>query len=312
VIHHVASGYFGSRLRLTADYSGGKEPVLHSNYGPSAAKRAQDTRLLWPDPGHTIIGGPAEDAARSGMGRDGNCMAPQGRYRRRLIAAGLLLVMVIGPAAGWLQSPRDCADAQMAWDAVYLVAGARAQDRRIGTLTNWVVEIPPVRRPVILIGSDPQISYWCSRHQTNHTRTAWAVEKLCDALRGGEGGGLQQRAPEDVVLEADARMIVVPGQFSGTDGEMEALSEFLAVHPEMTRIALVTSRFHSRRAMQRARCHAPSRVFAVVPAPPHWEDRAPWIVAGEYAKLLRDALGLARAPGLARAAIAGSDLEARQ
>lgn len=214
------------------------------------------------------------------------------RLRRRLTAIlctkAVVLGMTLGPAASWLQSAGPRADPRAAWDAVYLVAGARAQDRRIGALTNWVAACSAQATTgglQVLVGNDPQISLWCREHQTNHTRTAWAMEKLDRAF---------------AAIPGVRRAEVVPGAFSSTDGEMRALHDYLATHPDVTRIALVTSRFHIRRTLDRARRHNPSLVFGVVPGPRHWEDRAPWIVVSEYAKLLRDALGLSRAPGLTR------------
>jgi len=218
--------------------------------------------------------------------------------RRRWIgwafAAGTLLYGILGPAANRLQSHADWADPGQVWDAVYLVAGARAQDRRIAALGNWAARCPAAAGWVVLVGNDPQPGRWCRLHQTNHTCVAWAVEKLA-ALP---------------VIRAhrrdDAKLTVVPGSFTGTDGEMAALAAYLRQHPELTRVALVTSRFHARRLLRRARQHAAELPvdFGIVPGLPYWENRAPWIVLGEYAKLLRDRFGLARAPLLSRGAAA--------
>jgi hypothetical protein len=218
------------------------------------------------------------------------------RARRVRIAAGgcvglLLLALVMGPAASHLQSRADLASPRAAWDAVYLVAGAHVQDRRVASLTNWLAAAAghaPSNGLRVLIGNDPQPGHWCRRHQTNHTRAAWAVEKLSGSLAAAG------------IPRAD----IVPGRFGATDGEMEALNAYLAENPRIARVALVSSAFHARRLLACARRHDRSAAirFGVVAGPPCWENRAPWIVLGEYAKMLRDALGLARAPGLTRAA----------
>ncbi len=219
--------------------------------------------------------------------------AARGRRRRRL--GGVLLVTVLavavaGPAASWLQSRHDWADPRSSWDAVYLAAGGMAaQADRIAALTDWVARRHPAAPLVVLVGNDPAISLWCRVHQANHTRVGWAVERLAGVLDCEQARGCI--AP-----------IIVPGRFSGTDGEMAALAAYLRLHPELTRVALVTSRFHARRLLCRARRHATGRslTFAVVPGIPHWRNRAPWIVLGEYAKLFRDSLGLMRVPLLSR------------
>jgi len=214
--------------------------------------------------------------------------------RRRLagtaaVALVAALALLCGPAADWLQM-RDCqADPTQSWDAVYLVCGARAQQRRIRALTAWVAHAPSP--PVILVGQDPQQSFWSRKHQRNLTRTEWGIEAMQEWKRAQYG--------EDAVKPV---IQVVPGAFSNTDGEMQALSTFLRGTPHR-RVALVTCRFHARRVMERLEKHSPGNIeFAIVPGTPYWENRAPWIVAAEYLKLLRDTLGHSQTPLLTRQA----------
>jgi hypothetical protein len=214
------------------------------------------------------------------------------RLAKAAFAAALLLVILMGPAATCLQSRGEWADPNAAWDAVYLVAGARAQDRRIAALTDWLAATPEpasAGRMRVLIGNDSQVGHWCREHQTNHTRAEWAIEKLEEAPAATS----RASGPE-----------VVPGAFSSTDGEMQALRDYLAAHPGIKRVALATCRFHARRILAGAgrHCASADRVFGVIPGPAYWENRAPWIVLGEYAKLLRDTLGLSLASGLTRRA----------
>jgi len=217
-------------------------------------------------------------------------------FRRRLIGSGIMmlaaLVLLGGPAADWLQMRHRQADPAAAWDAVYLVCGARAQQRRIHALTGWTSRA--TTPPVILVGNDPQQSLWSRTHQRNLTRTEWGVETLKEWKHAQYG--------ED----ADKPAIrVVPGSFSNTDGEMRALADYLR-GGQYRRVALVTSRFHARRVLERLEAYAPdSLTFAIVPGIPYWENRAPWIVAAEYLKLLRDTLGHSHTPLLTRPAPAG-------
>lgn len=207
----------------------------------------------------------------------------------------VLTVLLCGPAASWLQMSALRIDPSEHPDALYLVCGARAQNNRITTLVNWVNKQTAIDRkqqsgvahdaPVILIGNDPQKNCWCRTHQTNHTVTAWALEKLGAKL------------PVDTA----SNLTVVPGSFSTTDGEMAALSEYLLKHPQIKTIALVTSGYHSRRAVLALRRHAPSHInIRIVSGSSSWHNRNPLTVAIELLKILRDSLGLSHAPIISR------------
>jgi hypothetical protein len=200
--------------------------------------------------------------------------------RRALIVAlaaiaGVLLLC--GPAATWLQSRHTWITPSTQVDAVYIVCGARAQTRRVTALTDWLSHSEShAPRPTILVGNDPQKSLWCRQHQTNHTVTAWTQERLTTMITS-----LPSPPP------------VVPGTFRNTDGEMVALSAYLQEQPEIQSIALVTSRFHARRCLQRFHTHAETQTTTrVIPGIVWWENRAPWIVAGELLKMVRDNLHL--------------------
>ena len=198
------------------------------------------------------------------------------------------LVLLIWPAASWLQARDYAARPDGSYDALYLVCGARAQSRRVEALANWLTTRQGIGKapPLVLIGRDPQKSCWCRQHQTNHTVTAWAVERIETAL------------PE-FVPQPDIK--IVPGSFSNTDGEMQALALYLRDHPEIRRVALVTSRYHARRALLRLRANAPPETdIAVIPGVVRWNNRNPATVLLEYLKILRDAAGLSHTPLISR------------
>ena len=209
-----------------------------------------------------------------------------------LLTLIVTLLLLCGPGGTWLQSRETWADPDDNCDALYLVCGARAQDRRITALVEWTQHVElgtPNSELRILIGNDPQKSLWCRKHQTNHTKTEWAEEKL-----KSETGG--QRSEDEESLNNSALsspIVIVPGTFSNTDGEVAALAQYLKDHPEIQSIALVTSRFHARRLLQRYDKHiGQSPTVSIISGVNYWENRAPWIILGEYAKMLRDQLGL--------------------
>ncbi len=250
------------------------------------------------------------------------------RFSISLLATVVAMLLLSGPAATHLQSRDHWADPAADWDAVYLVCGARAQDRRITALLTWLGSKTESRKqkaeiearaqsqagnsnisafsfqlsafPILLIGNDPQKSLWCRKHQTNHTRTEWAEEKLkaeIGKLKSRGDPNAQSQAGNSNIsafsFQLSAFPLVVPGDFRNTDGEMMALATFLEAHPEIESIALATSRFHSRRLLQRFRARVGTgHTVGIVPGVSWWENRAPWIVLGEYLKMLRDRLGL--------------------
>jgi len=212
------------------------------------------------------------------------------KYKKSIAAAALIMLVICLPAATWLQVHKQQASPGKRWDAVYLVCGASAQNRRIQMLEQWYAESLNSEShpaPLILIGTDLQKSLWCRIHQTNHTVTAWAIEKIS--------------APE--LPTAAHPSVVIPGKFSTTDGEMIVLADWLKKHPEIKSIALVTSRYHARRALQRLQAHAsPKLTIGIVPGAARWKNRSPLTVVLEYLKILRDKWGLSHAPIISRPA----------
>ncbi len=213
------------------------------------------------------------------------------RQRRAVVFVGGLLALLaaalMGPLATWLQR-RDLVLAPgQAADAVYLVAGARAQNLRVGAVLEYARQTAASGLPVtVLIGNDSLVGPWSVADDRCLSMAEWACRKLEPAME---------------VLGVRARIETVPGQFLGTDHEMEMLARYLEAHRDIGRLALATSRFHARRAVARLEAHRRGPVdVRLVPVRAIGEDRAPWIVAGELGSLARDALGLARAPLLTR------------
>ncbi len=202
-----------------------------------------------------------------------------------------LSVIICGPAATWLQSQKQWAAPEKQWDAVYLVCGAHAQNNRIKALDVWLQQRPvghPSFSP-ILIGNDPQQGLWCRKHQTNHTVSAWAVEKISDLLDSKSSSFSIQRSALST--------------FSTTDGEMKVLADYLKFHPEIKSIALVTSRYHARRAQQRLRYHLNQEqniTIGIIPGIKRIHNRNPITVTIEHLKIVRDNLGLSHAPIISR------------
>jgi len=193
----------------------------------------------------------------------------------------VLLVLLSGPVATWLQA-RELVVAPEEWDGpVYLVAGARAQERRVTAAVEFVCAMGNAV-PVVLIGNDTSAGRWCSDEQRGLTMGEWAIRKTSVRL-------LERGRLTDVTLLSRG--------FLGTHREMEILGRYLSTHPVPKRVALVTSPYHARRCVQRLAAHTDGSIeIRVVPVEPFPGDRAPWVVAIELGKMIRDGMGLSECP----------------
>ncbi len=186
-------------------------------------------------------------------------------------------------------------------DILYLVAGARAQERRVTTLARYARELArltpaPSALPEIWIGNDFEIGYWSKIHGRNLTRAEWAVVKLGDRL--GDAADRYE-------------VHIVPGRAWGTDGEMAGLAEAVRHRIEALDnrgdrpprlVTLVTCPSHSRRVAARLREHAPRTLsIHVLKSPDRLREWLPWVTFAEWTKIVRDSAGMSAAPLISRA-----------
>ncbi len=214
-----------------------------------------------------------------------------GRRRHRVVLAlgAVVVALLSGPIADWLQGREFAPPAHAVPDAVYLVAGQRAQGSRIRALMDYLRRCDPAkahRTLAVLIGNDPTRGRWSAADQRNLTIGEWALR----TVQQGMG------------REAGTNVVLVPGRSWGTDAEMRRLAEFLAARPEIQSLTLVTSAYHVRRSVTRLRQHTAGQVRVwAVGASEGGRSRAPWTVLGELFKLARDQAGWADAPWISRA-----------
>jgi cellulose synthase/poly-beta-1,6-N-acetylglucosamine synthase-like glycosyltransferase len=210
------------------------------------------------------------------------------KSRAFLYAALALSAGLCWSAALWLQARDWQARPFEKADVLYVVAGARDQDLRVSAATAWLRKTR--QQPLVLAGNDRARGGWSSAAQRNITMGEWAVVKLRRSMASLPGGG-------------DAAIEVVPGDFRGTDGEMDALAAFLSRDKAARRVTVVTSAFHVRRAVTDLRRHlGPAYAVSAVAAESSITDYLPWVVAGEALKLARDNLGMANVPLISRTA----------
>ena len=193
-----------------------------------------------------------------------------------IIAVVAVIVVLMWPVGTWVQGREYRIGDSIVPDVIYLVAGAKAQNRRVEALKSFLVDRKGQDTPVVLIGNDVLIGSWSRAQQRNLSMAEHAVEKL------GFGE-------------------IVPGTFGGTDAEMEILAGCLRERSEIQNIALVTSLFHVRRTVDRLNEYADGEInILAIDIEPRCKDRMPWIVLLELGKMARDRMNLSRAQLLSR------------
>ncbi len=207
--------------------------------------------------------------------------------RRVVFALSMVLLLGVcallyGPIATWLEC-HECwllPDARV--DAIYVMAGMRERDRVEGVV-HWLQQGGQAER--ILLSRNPNKGRWSSRDQRNLSMGEWTLRFMREELAGAE-----LNVPVEVV-ETD---------MGGTDPEVASVARLLSQRPDLETVALATSRFHLRRTRQRAARHFDPPP-GMIPGMRTRHDRAPVVVMLELLKLLRDRLGLSRAPVVTRA-----------
>jgi len=193
----------------------------------------------------------------------------------------VLAVVLVWPAATWLECRERKYDAENLPDAVYLVAGAKDQNRRIERLVDLYISLlmrTNSQIPIILVGNDRLKGRWSSVAQTNLTAGEWAIKHIDEKLQ-----------PMIKAEKHKLRFEIVPGVISGTDSEMKVLAQYLGEHAGLRELVVVTSPFHVRRTVERLNRYlvCPVGIHAAT-ARNKWNDRAPWTVLSELFKMIRD------------------------
>ena len=211
-----------------------------------------------------------------------------------------LLLITYLTAARWLQQRSAWLGPLSEVDAVYIVAGAPKSEKRIGGVLDWACEYD-CRPPTILVAEDPISTVRRLGADERIPVAVWQVERLTSELMSSSPHS-NGRAEKPCNRPRCRDIIVVPGLYYGTDGEMQALAKFLDQRPDLRRVALATSRSHVRRALGRAHAHiGVHRIFGAIPGQCDPDDFTPRLVFTEAIKLVRDRIGMSQAPALHRA-----------
>lgn len=198
------------------------------------------------------------------------------RWNARRVVTLLLLIFLIWIFTAWIAARALIVNADLdSADAIVVLSGSSAYIER----THKAAELfHQGRAPLIILTDDNTRGGWSSALQTN----PYFVERARDEL-------IKQGVPAN-------RISMVPVTVSGTHHEALAIKEY-AVAQRLRSLLVVTSLYHSRRALRSLR-HSfagtntdlglETAVGAETPSPALWWLRVEgWrSVAGEYVKLV--------------------------
>jgi uncharacterized SAM-binding protein YcdF (DUF218 family) len=190
---------------------------------------------------------------------------------------GLVVVFLIWILVAWIGARALIVNADLpSADAIVVLSGSSAYIER----THKAAELFHQRRaPLILLTDDNTRGGWSSALQTN----PYFVERARDEL-------IKQGIPTDKIR-------TIPGTVSSTHDEALTIKDY-AVSERLRSLLVVTSAYHSRRALRSLRQSLagtaiivglePVAVGGEIPTPALWWLRVEvWrSVAGEYIKLI--------------------------
>jgi len=197
--------------------------------------------------------------------------------RRRVLVIAVLSAVLMWPLFAWLAAHLLIVKAELASaDAIVVLSGSSTYRER----TAWAAKLyREGRAPVVILTNDSLISGWDRVEERNPYFYELAAKEL-----------QQQGVPPEKIQ-------VVSGIALGTYEETLGMRDYATTH-KLKRLLIVTSAYHSRRALWSMR-HAAERSgieVGIDSPPPGWQTPAPsiwwlrrrgWrVVAGEYVKMI--------------------------
>lgn len=197
------------------------------------------------------------------------------RRRRFLLVA--LLVFISSPVVAWFAAHLLIVNAELpSADAIVVLSGSSTYIER----ANWAAKLyREGRAPLIVLTNDGLIGGWDHREDRNPYYYEMTAKRL-----------QQQGVPAD-------RIQIAPGFALGTYEESVLVRDYATTH-NLKRILVVTSGYHSRRALwsMRRACEGSGIQVGIDSAPPGWQTPSPWlwwsrrwgwkVVGGEYLKMI--------------------------
>jgi uncharacterized SAM-binding protein YcdF (DUF218 family) len=198
-------------------------------------------------------------------------------HRRRVLLLAGLSVLVIWPIFAWLAAQLLIVRAELpSADAIVVLSGSSTYRER----TAWAAKLyREGRAPIVILTNDSLISGWDRVEERNPYFYELAAKEL-------QQGGVPA---EKIQIVSDIAL--------GTYEESLGLRDYATAH-KLSRLLIVTSAYHSRRALWSLRRASERSGIAIGldSPPPGWQTPAPsiwwmrrkgWrVVAGEYVKMI--------------------------
>lgn len=196
--------------------------------------------------------------------------------RQRLFLIALLLIAV-SPLFAWCGARLLIVKAALpSPDAIVVFSGSSTYVERAA----WAAKLyGEGRAPLIILTDDGLIAGWDHHEDRNPHYYELTAKRL-----------QQQGVPKN-------RIQLAPGQALGTYEESLLIRDYATSH-NLKRILIVTSAYHSRRALwsMRRACEGSGIEVGIDTPPPGWQTPSPWVwwsrrwgwkvVGGEYVKMI--------------------------
>jgi uncharacterized SAM-binding protein YcdF (DUF218 family) len=197
-------------------------------------------------------------------------------HRRRFLIIAALLVLA-APLVAWSAARLLIVKADMqSADAIIVLSGSSTYVERSARAADLY---RAGRAPLVVLTNDGLISGWDHKEDRNPYYYELSARRM-----------QQQGVPAD-------RISLAPGLARGTYDESLLVRDFAVAH-HLKRILVVTSGYHSRRALwsMRRACEGSGIEIGIDGAPTGWQTPSPWLwwskrwgwklVVGEYLKMI--------------------------
>jgi uncharacterized SAM-binding protein YcdF (DUF218 family) len=217
--------------------------------------------------------GPSIDRPTNAIGAP----ATEKAARRRRILGIAIFCLAMWPLLAWTGAKLLIVKAELSSaDAIVVLGGSSTYIER----TDWAARLyREGRAPIIILTNDGMISGWSDAEERN----PYFYELARQELR-------QRGVPAEKIL-------LISRVVSGTYEESLGVRDYATAH-KLKRLLVVTSAYHSRRALWTLRraCQGTGIEVAIDSPPPGWQTPSPstwwwhrwgWkVVAGEYLKMV--------------------------
>ena len=197
--------------------------------------------------------------------------------RKRVVFIAIVFSLPTCLLSSWLLATILIVKAEVpSPDAIVVLSGSATYVERAA----WAAGLyRQGRAPLVVLTNDGVISGWDDREERNPFYYELSARHL-----------EQQGVPAD-------RISVAPGQGRGTYEESLVVRDFAVAH-HWKRLLIVTSGYHSRRALwsMRHACEGSGLEIGIDSVPPGWQTPSPWwwwsrrwgwkVVGGEYVKMM--------------------------